>query len=264
MKTRFFTICTGLAALLLASCATFPIQSTYESVSVGREAVLRIDIGRELHGFRAVRISGGSIPGAVLTGEAAARSPDDWEVTLIGLDWFNNWKNGWTDASFVIDGNFDLLRSGSLWSIRTTNALEIVAPSSATIHYYEDYINGKEALEQFNRRWNRIEAYATFLHSRFDDAWYGDRRRVRSFLFPELYGYERPPAPHHASVTAKSIAWNTDYTAQEFPENLRLLRDSGTMLRDFEESPGLWDLAFHWSELWAMRIQAESFRSVKP
>src|SRR5208282_4347605 len=263
MRVRLSIFCMGLAAGLLAGCATFPVQNAYEAARSAHEAALRIEIGPETRGVHSVHIKAGLLVGAVLSGQAVSDNAGGWEVSLTSLGWFNNWQNGWTEAAFVLDGTFDLVQSGSGWSVRIKDSPEIVAPASATIHYYTEYFNGDIALEQFSRRWNRIEACAGFLRSRFGGSWFEDQRGVRKFLFPELYGYTEPPDPHHASVTAESIAWNADYTGKEFPENIRALRDSGTMLRDFEESPGLWELAFHWTDLWNKDIPARVFSSIK-
>ena len=72
-------------------------------------------------------------------------------------------------------------------------------------------------------------------------------------LFPELYGYDEPVAPNHARVSVQGFEWNTDYTKAHFAEPLRVLRDSGTLLRDFKESPGLWLLALKWKGLWGTK-----------
>ncbi len=258
MKTAVTIALAALAAALLAGCATFPVQEAYASTDS-----LRIEIAPAAHGEREARLSGGPLLGAVLSGEAVPDRAGGWEVSLIGMKWFNNWPNGWTEATFVADGSFDLLPSQGGFAIRVKDAPEIDAPSAARIRYFSDYYGGTEALEQLTRRWNRIEAYAGFLQSRHDSSWFGDRRRVRRFLFPELYGYDQPPEPGHASVLADSIRWNTDYTKKEFPENLRPLRDSGTMLRDYEESPELWALAVRWDTLWTAGMKTRVFHAVK-
>ena len=87
---------------------------------------------------------------------------------------------------------------------------------------------------------------------------------TRKFLFPELYGYIEPVGRNSQSVRSESINWNINYTAANFPENLRAVRNSGTMLRDFEECLGLWRLAYCLDELWNHRIGETSFRFITP
>ena len=55
---------------------------------------------------------------------------------------------------------------------------------------------------------------------------------------------ELPPAFYAAALPARTVRgadliWRTDYTEAVFPESLRSLRDSGTLFRDWEESPDL-------------------------
>jgi hypothetical protein len=91
----------------------------------------------------------------------------------------------------------------------------------------------------------------------------GFEHGVRAFLFPELYGYAKAgapaPRPGHGVSRGESISWDTEYSASAFPEALRKVRDSGTMLRDFEESLALWRLAFSWDDLWNRRMTAAVF-----
>lgn len=263
MKSGLAALSLTIGAGLLVGCATSSLQIAYESVRPAHGAPLRVEIGREAKGIHTVRIAGGPLLGAVLSGQAVSDGSGSWKVDLLRMDWFNNWNDGWTDAGFVISGSFDLAQRGAVWQVLIKEAPEIYAPFVVTIRYYDDYLSGDKALEQFTWRWNRIEAYAKFLRSRFDASWFSDQKRVRRFLFPELYGYDQPHSPHHAAVTVDSISWNTDYTKEAFPENLRTLRDSGTMLRDFEESEALWDLAFRWSDLWTSGVPPELFHSIK-
>jgi hypothetical protein len=261
MRKAITVLALSACAVFLVGCATLSIQAEFRAARQRHEEPLRIEIGRDTEGVSPVRIRGGQLGRAVLSGQAEHNVSGGWRIDLLGMDWFNNWNDGWTDARFVISGSFTLMAQGTDWRAVVTEKPEINAPSRASIRYYDDYLSGSNALDQLTRRWNRIQAYAAFLRSRFDAQWFADQNRVRRFLFPELYGYERPAPSHHAIVTADSIAWNTDYTRETFPDNLRPLRDSATMLRDFEESEELWELAFHWDGFWSDEITAAVFHS---
>lgn len=293
--TLVTTLVAALVAVLLGGCATYRVESAWvtagsppsavQSSSAYREPPLRVEIERlgngrrEAHqidggrlvspGVRATpaaqqaRISGGPLRGALLQGVVQPDDAGGWKISLISLHWFNNWSNGWTDATFVVDGSLDLRRSASAWHLLVRSAPEIDGPSAVTIRYYNDYLGGTEALDQFTDRWNRIEAYAKFLHSRYGNIWPASTRNLERILFPEIYGYSTPPAPDHASVEGSGVRWNSDYTRALFPKELRPIRDSGTMLRDWEESRGLWQLAFSWRGIWAKAIETDLFRLVK-
>ena len=81
---------------------------------------------------------------------------------------------------------------------------------------------------------------------------------VGKFLFPELFGYPIPPSPGYRTIRSESIIWNVDYTEANFPENLREIRNSGTMLRDFEECLRLWRFAFCSDEQWNHSLEEVS------
>jgi hypothetical protein len=101
--------------------------------------------------------------------------------------------------------------------------------------------------------------------------WWGTKppnykESIGPWLFPEVYGYSTPPPAKHSVQWGEDIPWNTDYSAASFAENLRPVRDSGTLLRDFEESPELWRLCYVWPSLWATQAPAAALtvKSVFP
>ncbi len=126
---------------------------------------------------------------------------------------------------------------------------------SATIRYFETYVRNDQGKTEFAHRWDRIMAVTADLQARASTdpaaaAALADPRALRRYLFPELYGYDSPPKRDHASALAQGYRWNLDYSKERFAEPLRILRDSGTLLRDYKESPGLWLLALGWKGFW--------------
>jgi hypothetical protein len=63
----------------------------------------------------------------------------------------------------------------------------------------------------------------------------------------------RRPAPWTEEnaewVRAEDIAWNTSYTKAVFAEDLWKVRDSGTLLRDWEETLDWIYFIYEWEEL---------------
>ena len=76
-----------------------------------------------------------------------------------------------------------------------------------------------------------------------------DQRALRRYLFPEIYGYYSPPTRDHASALA-GLSLEPRLLEGKLAEPLRILRDSGTLLRDYKESPALWLLALGWKGFW--------------
>jgi hypothetical protein len=48
-------------------------------------------------------------------------------------------------------------------------------------------------------------------------------------------------------TTAEDVKWNTSYTKNVFPEHLRTSRDSGALLRDWEEALSWLYFVYEWN-----------------
>lgn len=279
---------TVAAALSTTSCSTVPVQASWRSKGGALPRGLSVELVPGKDGGSTFRVRGDELGGATLTGEAKPDG-DSWRLEVTGMDWFSNWSEGWSEARFAAEGELRLRPEGTTWLLDVDSMPRIESPTAASIRLYGDYYEGDKALALFTHRWDRIQAADSFLRQRFPDAWfdYAEQRKihnwwdlftrrvvnfqesVRGFLFPELYGY-----PKESQVTGRvplsrpdkgrytrteSIDWDTAYTKENFPEELRALRDSGTMLRDFEEGSGLWRLDFCWDALWSDKIRDVAF-----
>jgi hypothetical protein len=75
----------------------------------------------------------------------------------------------------------------------------------------------------------------------------------RGFLFPELVSpKKRPPSWSGEDpewVTGEDVRWNSGYTRSVFPEALWGVRNSGTLLRDWEEAAAWIYLEFEWDRI---------------
>jgi hypothetical protein len=251
---RWGNIPLGLGLLLLAACASGARPAAvFKSRAEGREPRLVVEIGPARDGVSQLRMSGGALQSAVISGEARSEG-ELWRIDLMKLDWFDNWPNGWAQASFLLDGSASLQPSTSGWILKTDKAPQLDMVESASIRYFNTYVRENKGKIEFSHRWDRIQVVAKEILTRFSGSdLVKDPRILRRFLFPEIYGYDSPPVPDHAKVKAQGVAWNSDYTKELFPESLRTLRDSGTLLRDYKESPGLWLLDLAWKDFWEQK-----------
>jgi hypothetical protein len=89
-----------------------------------------------------------------------------------------------------------------------------------------------------------------------------DRKAFENYwkpiLLPELVSRKKRPAAFQnrdtkgqpaVRVRAESINWNTSYTENLFPADLRPLRDSGALLRDWEESFEWIYFEYNWNKI---------------
>lgn len=211
-------------------------------------------------------LSGGQLGAARISGSARALD-GDWILIPSRLDWFNNWSNGWTEAGFAVSGELVLHDAGNgQWLIRANGLPLIDEPLEARIRYGDTYYYKEKGLTRLGNRWACIQAVTPLLREYFagTDFYFATRpsrraradrqpdfiRTIRPYLFPELYGYDTPPAHGFRTQLSDSIYWNLDYSAETFPEQVRSVRDSASLLRGFEESPGLWYLSYIWPLFW--------------
>lgn len=244
---NFIQVFTALSLLLVTGCASFQARGIWESKTPSPG--LRLEIGAGSDGPIPAEITIQAFPGAVFQGLADREPSGGWRVSLTTLKWFSNWPNGWTDASFLLDGVLHFEKTDNQWTVRVETPPSVAMVDKASIRYSETFLLGDRAVGQLTWRWDRIRASTDYLNTQFPDDWINDPDQVARFLFPELRGYQKGEHPGNTKV-ADSVAWDTTYSAVHFPENLRPVRNSGTMLRDWQESQGLWTLAYHWKNFW--------------
>ena len=181
------------------------------------------------------------------------------------LHWFSNWNDGWTEASFEYSCQLTLAQVAADWTLAIVESPLPGEPMSASIRYRDAVLDQQSAIKHFCNRWDRIRATASFLKGREPVAVAGQNAVYPAFrlkkdksgisfyarnsklLFPEIYGYttveEKERYRNSKKAVAEDIKWNLAYTEDTFPENLREIRDTGTMFRDWEESAELFYLA---------------------
>jgi hypothetical protein len=165
---------------------------------------------------------------------------------LTRLDYLGGNVSGWNEFTLELSG------TGTFAASEGTAVLAFAAPpepvqiSSGKIRRKEARITGSEALISLRNRYDRILALTEWMRGRgvpafadqkaFDKYW-------RPLLLPEtVFISKRPPEWKKAEarwVWAEDLRWNAAYTEALFPENLWPLRNSGALLRDWEE-------AFEW------------------
>jgi hypothetical protein len=121
---------------------------------------------------------------------------------------------------------------------------EPVQISSGKIRRSESRITGSEALTSLRNRHERILALtewmrgregtpAFFNHQAFENYW-------RPILLPETVSKNQRPPEYNTKnarwARAEDLRWNVVYTESLFPEELWILRNSGALLRDWEEA----------------------------
>jgi uncharacterized protein YceK len=185
--------------------------------------------------------------------------PDEnGEFFLNSLEYLSGSVQGWNEYSMEILGTGSL-SFGETCVLEIKEEIEHIQITSGRIHRYDTRITGAEALTSLRNRNERILATAEWMASlgapegqTIDDI-DGFETFWKPILFPEMVSKkERPEGwlkEGDVFVKAEDIRWNTGYTERAFPEELHPVRNSGTMLRDWEETLSWIYLYYKWENI---------------
>jgi len=189
---------------------------------------------------------------------------------LTTLDYLAGSTHGWNEYSL------DLLGSGSLVLgdtavFQITEEIEPIQISTGRIHRYDTRITGIEALTGLRNRRERVIALVEWMRS-LDDAPKG--QSISNFevywkpiLFPEMVKKKKRPADWQQEgdvfIRAEDIRWNTGYTQRVFSEELFPVRNSGTLLRDWEEALSWIYYEYEWENITELLSQQIILQKIK-
>ena len=206
-----------------------PLVAVQQMRSKAGEDSLLITLGR----FPAIKIRGGM--------------PDEsGEFTITSLDYLGGSPHGWNEYRLELLGTGRLVLGERTAAFSITDEIETVGITSGRIRRYDTRITGTEALTGLRNRRERILVLAEWMNSpenpaaKAHDSQKEFEQYWKPILFPEIAAKKKRPEgwlmEGDRRVRAEDIRWNASYTERVFPEVLRPIRDSGTMLRDWEEA----------------------------
>jgi len=186
-------------------------------------------------------------------------TPDErGQVKLVAFQFLASTYSGWNEFTLDLTGRgtfeHDTLR---------VEALTPIAISAGKLLHRDRRLSGEQALASLRNREARIEAIAEWMWGMtapvfpnldaFEAYW-------RPLLLPELVSAnERPVVWERGADTARgeTVAWNSAYTTLMFPQNMWELRDSGALLRDWEEASA-W-IYFTYAKVYIIEQFSKSF-----
>jgi len=243
-----------LLSIFLAGCTTmvqkggeviegsaFAEKTTavYRSVPAGKgtRIELRELISRE--GETSIEITNSAWPGLAFRGNYPDNS-GNFELTSARI--LSSHVQGWNEFSLDLLGNAAF--SGSNLRINEAERIQI---SSGKIRLKSNYLTGPTALTTLRNRRERILALTEWMIEKLQNDYsvvINNQREFENYwkpiLFPELMSKKKVPSDYTTENAkwrrADSVKWNLSYTQRLFPEGLREYRNSGAMLRDWEEA----------------------------
>jgi hypothetical protein len=199
--------------------------------------------------------------------------PDENGIFFLNsLEYLSGSVHGWNEYSMEILGT-GFLSFTDTCIMEISGEIEQIQISSGRIQRYDTRITGAQALTSLRNRNERITA-ATAWMSAFDAPERQKIKNIKDFehfwkpiLFPELVSKNKRPdgwlMEGDIFVKNEDIRWNTGYTGRIFLEDLHPVRNSGTMLRDWEETLSWIYLSYEWENIKDILSQKIVLQSVK-
>ena len=225
----------------------------YRSTGGKKDDRTELKLLRLKTGEGSMEITNSAWPGLALRGNLPGQN-GDFELTE--LRFLSSHVNGWNEFSLSLIGSASLQSSGTDALLRFTSPVERVQISSGKIRLKSSRLSGDEALKSLRNRRERIMAVVEWMQERPELPVLDNRKDFENYwekiLFPELVSKKKRP-PEYSETGAEwnragGVRWNKTYTAFLFPEDLRELRDSGALLRDWEEASAWIYLEYSWDE----------------
>jgi hypothetical protein len=181
------------------------------------------------------------------------------EFELSSLNYLGGNPQGWNEYRMDLLGSGILVLGDTTARFSVPGDIDAVQITWGRIRRYDTRITGSEALANLRNRRERILAIAEWLNATaneglpsnadiddFEDYW-------KPVLFPEVVSRRNRPENWQREgdlwVKAEDIRWNSSYTERVFPEDMWNIRNSGTMLRDWEEALEWIYIEYEWPRI---------------
>jgi len=177
---------------------------------------------------------------------------ENGDFYFTSLEYIGGNTNGWNEYSLQLLGSGRLV-PGLITTFEITEAPECIEISSGSILRYDTHITGNNALTALRNRRDRILKLSEWMLT--NDAPRGMsinefERYWKPVLFPEIVTSRNRPDNWQQDDDefnrAEDINWNTGYTERTFSQELWSVRNSGTLLRDWEEALPWIYLEYEW------------------
>ena len=234
--------------LIDGSAAAQKTTALYRS----RDAGVEISVVENKNSERAVIIAAAKYPMMKIL---ASMPDEDGAFFPVSLVYLAGNLHGWNEYTLGLlgTGSLDLGENSCRLTVDEIEPVEITA---GRIQSYDTRITGAQALTALRNRRERITALAEWMAS-LDGPAGSDIKEFEKYwqpvLLPETVSNRKRPElwlrEGDVFIKAEDIKWNTGYTQRVFPEVLWPVRDSATLLRDWEEALSWIYLEYEWKNI---------------
>jgi hypothetical protein len=226
------------------------------------EGETRLDRVRRKNGPEFIIIRLDSMPNLRINGSVPDGNGDFY---LTSLDFLSPNVTGWNEFSMELSGNGNFADRSAAQPgavLRLKNPVETLDINRGKIRRGNSRITGSQAVTALHNRRERITVIAQWMKEQPGLPDFTDQDEFESYwkpiLFPEIVKSKlRPPGwtttysgmERGSWISGEDVKWNSVYTEAVFPEELRPVRNSGTLLRDWEEAAAWIYFEFEWERI---------------
>jgi hypothetical protein len=225
----------------------------YRGISKEYPGEIEVREVRGKEGGSCLTISPGLIPALVFVGSA----PEAGIFRLDSLRLLSSNLTGWNEFTRGLSGGGVFRAAGNRAALRLEGPVEVLDITGGKIRQKDTRLIGDQALQALRNREDRIAALIHWMYSREKvpvfTGWKSFEKYWKPILFPELVSQGKRPETWNATgavwTRAEGVRWNVTYTEFLFPEELHKLRNSGALLRDWEEALSWIYLEYEWDRI---------------
>lgn len=165
--------------------------------------------------------------------------------------------SGWNEFTMDISASGTIENNGDNLSLHINAPIELIHISSGKIRYNDERLIDDSAVRSLNNRRERILALVEWMKMQQDAPSFTSEKDFQSYwqplILPESVSAKKRPSAWSKEDElwnrGEDINWNVSYTQKIFPEELHVYRNSGALLRDWEESFSWIFLEYTWNDL---------------
>jgi hypothetical protein len=240
-----------IITLLLGGCATSVIKigSTEKYIKkLGKDPkdpAIEFKVKENREGSLTGILTSPFIHWGEFKGETVIHDNQDIEFYIERFEYLDKWPNGWTQGIHEASGIILFQKQDDRWEAKVMEEVEIWDIIKGEIRYFNDYYRDNKGLGKVKNRMERIRALNDFIKENGFPEYFGSLKKVT----PSGPGFQR---------TVKNFLFNKNTV---YPETLQKVKESGTVMRDFEEASGLMYMEYNMEYFLNKVLPGSVFRS---
>jgi hypothetical protein len=178
---------------------------------------------------------------------------------------------GWNEFPRGLSGGGLLRVEGDRAILRLEGAVDPLDITGGKIRQKDTRLAGEQAIQALRNREDRITALTQWMHAQERVPAFTGQREFEKYwkpiLLPELVSRRKRPETWNETgavwARAEDVRWNLSYTEKLFSGELQKVRNSGTLLRDWDEAASWIYLEYEWDKIISLLGEEIQFIKVK-